>query len=168
MRCPGDCPQKPREWASWQIAQKFFIDPNFGGALIPNRRNVFDSTLDLTGIAFLTSPRNLAPVTSRLRFEAIDNLRIEWDMDYDPKGGRLDADNIFAGYSWGRTTVGVGHALLNAVDENGSAASIIQSQQIPALPLHRQTQRRRFQLCRQRRIRFCPRPVAIRRSAGHL
>jgi LPS-assembly protein len=126
----GDCPQKPREWASWQIAQKFFIDPNFGGALIPNRRNVFDSTLDLTGIAFLTSPRNLSPVTSRLRFEAIDNLRIEWDLDYDPKSGRMDADNVFAGYSWGRATAGVGHALLNAVDENGSAASIIQSQQI--------------------------------------
>jgi LPS-assembly protein len=126
----GDCPSKPREWASWQIAQKFFIDPNFGGALIPNRRNVFDSTLDLTGIAFLTSSRNFAPLTSRLRFEAIDNLRIEWDLDFDPKNGRLDSDNLFAGYSWGRTTVGVGHALLNAVDENGSAASTIQSQQL--------------------------------------
>jgi LPS-assembly protein len=126
----GGCPAKPREWASWQIAQKFFIDPNFGGALIPGRRNVFDSTLDLSGIAFLTSPRNLAPITSRMRFEAIDNLRVEWDLDYDPKGGRLDADNLFAGYSWGRTTVGVGHALLNAVDESGSAASIIQSQQL--------------------------------------
>ena len=126
----GDCPSKPREWASWQIAQKFFIDPNFGGALIPNRHNVFDSTLDLTGIAFLTSSRNFAPLTSRLRFEAIDNLRIEWDLDFDPKNGRLDSDNLFAGYSWGRTTVGVGHALLNAVDENGSAASTIQSQQL--------------------------------------
>ena len=126
----GECPSKPREWASWQIAQKFYIDPNFGGAIISNRRNVFDSTLDLTGIAFLTSARNLAPVTSRMRFEAVDNLRVEWDLDYDPKGGRLDADNIFAGYSWGRTTVGVGHALLNAVDENGSTASTIQSQQV--------------------------------------
>jgi LPS-assembly protein len=126
----GECPQKPREWASWQIAQKFFIDPNFGGALIPSRRNVFDSTLDLTGIAFLTSARSLSPVTSRMRFEGVGNLRIEWDLDYDPIGGRLDADNIFAGYSWGRTTLGVGHALLNAVDENGSAASTIQSQQL--------------------------------------
>ena len=129
-QAPGACSARPREWASWQIAQKLFIDPNFGGALIPNRRNVFDSTLDLTGIAFLTSPRNLAPLTSRLRFEAIDNLRIEWDMDYDPKGGRLDADNLFAGYSWGRTTVGLGHALLNAVDENAGAASTIKSQQL--------------------------------------
>ena len=130
---PGDCPDKqdkPREWASWQIAQKFFIDPNFGGALIPNRRNVFDSTLEMSGVAFLTSPRNLAPITSRLRFEAIDNLRVQWDLDYDPKAGLLGADNLYAGYSWGRTTVGVGHSMLNAVDESGGAASTIKSQQI--------------------------------------
>lgn len=130
VQASGECPARAREWASWQIAQKFFIDPNFGGALIPNRRNVFDATLDMSGVAFLTSPRNLAPITSRLRFEAIQNLRVQWDLDYDPKGGRLDADNIYAGYSWGRTTVGVGHALLNAVDENGSTASTIQSQQV--------------------------------------
>jgi LPS-assembly protein len=124
------CPAKPREWATWQIAQKFFIDPNFGGALIPDRRNVFDSTLDLSGIAFLTAPRNLSPIISRLRFEAIDNLRVEWDLDYDPRGGRLGADNLFAGYSWGRTTLGIGHSLLNAVDEKGGASSTIQSQQL--------------------------------------
>ncbi|HXR39738.1 MAG TPA: LPS assembly protein LptD [Terracidiphilus sp.] len=126
----GECPAKPREWASWQIAQKFYFDPNFGGALIPGRRNVFSSTLDLTGVAFLTGPRNFAPLISRLRFEAIDNLRVEWDLDFDPKNGRLDSDNIFAGYSWGNTTVGVGHAMLNAVDENNGTASTIQSQQV--------------------------------------
>jgi LPS-assembly protein len=126
----GQCPAKPREWASWQIAQKFFIDPNFGGALIANRRNVFGTTLDLSGVAFLTSPRNLSPLVSRVRFEAIDNLRIQWDMDYDPKAGRIGSDNLFAGYSWGRTTAGIGHSLLNAVDENGSTASITKSQLI--------------------------------------
>jgi len=125
-----NCAPPPREWASWQITQKFFIDPNFGGALIPNRRNIFDSTLDLTGVAFLTSPRNISPVVSRVRFEAIDRLRIEWDFDYDPKAGRVNSDNVFAGYSFGRTTVGLGHALLNAADESGSTASVIQSQQV--------------------------------------
>jgi LPS-assembly protein len=124
----GTCRPAPREWASWQIGQKFFIDPTFGGALISDRRNVFDTTLDLTGVAFLTSPRNIAPVVSRLRFEAIDHLRVEWDLDYDPKAGRIGANNLFASYSWGRTTVGVGHALLNAPDESGSTASVIQSQ----------------------------------------
>jgi LPS-assembly protein len=127
---PGECPARPREWASWQIAQNVFIDPNFGGALIPGRRNVFDSTLDMSAVAFLTSPRNLAPVTSRMRFEAIDNLRIQWDLDYDPKRGELTSDNLYAGYSWGRTTVGLGHALLNAVDESRGSASTIKSQQL--------------------------------------
>ena len=136
----GDCDAKPREWASWQIAQKYFVDSNFGGAIIPNRRNVFDSTLDLSGVAFLTAARGLSPVTSRLRFEAIENLRVEWDLDYDPHSGRLESNNLFAGYSWGKTTVGIGHAMLNAVDENGSAASTIQSQQVqPFLSFGKQT-----------------------------
>ncbi len=125
-----ECAARPREWASWQIAQKFYINANFGGALIPGRRNVFETTLDLTPAAFLTDPRNLSPVVSRMRFEAMDNLRIEWDLDYDPKAGRFGADNLYAGYSWGETTIGLGRALLNAVDEKGSAASIIQSQQL--------------------------------------
>jgi LPS-assembly protein len=121
---------KPREWASWQLAAKFFFDPNFGGAIIPDRRNVFDSTLDLTGVAFLTGSRNLSPIVSRMRFEAVPNLRIEWDLDFDPKAGRLQSNNLFAGYSWANTTVGLTHAMLNAVDENNGAASTIQSQQV--------------------------------------
>jgi LPS-assembly protein len=127
---PKACPPLAREWASWQIAQKFFIDPNFGGALLPNNRNVFDSTLDSSAIAFLTRPRNIAPITSRLRFEAIDNLRIQWDLDYDPKAGRLDADNLYAGYSWNNTTISIGHAMLNAVEESTGSASVIKSQQV--------------------------------------
>jgi LPS-assembly protein len=124
------CEPQTREWASWQIEQKFYIDPTFGGALIPNRRNIFDSTLDMTGVAFLTSPRNIAPIISRVRFEAIDKLRVEWDFDYDTIAGRVGADNIFAGYSIGRTTFGLGQALLNAADESGSSASLIQSHQL--------------------------------------
>ncbi len=129
---PKGCPPQvqQREWASWQIAQKYFLDPDFGGTLIPDRRNVFDSTLDLSSVAFLTSPRNLSPITSRLRFEAIDNLRIQWDLDYDPKAGRMGADNLYAGYSWDRTTVGIGHALLNAVDGDGSSVTLTKSQQV--------------------------------------
>jgi LPS-assembly protein len=133
------CPPQTREWASWQIAQKFFIDPNFGGAILQGKRNVFDSTLDMSAIAYLTSPRNMAPITSRLRFEAIDNLRIQWDLDYDPKAGRLDADNLYAGYSWNRATIGVGHALLNAVGETNGSSAVAKSQQLqPFLTIGKQ------------------------------
>jgi LPS-assembly protein len=135
-----DCPAKPREWASWQIAQDFYINPDFGSALISGRRNIFESTLELTGIAFLTAPRNVSPVVSRMRFEAIDNLRIEWDMDYDPKRGQMDANNLFAGYSWGRTTIGLGHSLLNAVDEQHGSATTLKTQQVqPFLEIGKRT-----------------------------
>ncbi|MGA8043722.1 MAG: LPS assembly protein LptD [Terracidiphilus sp.] len=134
VACPEDaakeCATSPREWASWRISQKYFLDPNFGGALIPNRRNVFDSTLDLSGVAFLTTARNFSPLVSRMRFEAIDRLRIGWDLDYDPNAGRIEADNVYSGYSWSNTTVGLGYAMLNAVDEQRGVASTIRSQQI--------------------------------------
>lgn len=132
LKAQYDCPAPAREWASWQIAQEFFIDPRFGDALIPGRRNIFDSALDLTAAAFLISPRNISPLISRLRFDAIDNLRIQWDLDYDPKRGQMDADNLFAGYSFGRTTIGIGHALLNAVDEDPETASPTLRSQIVA------------------------------------
>jgi LPS-assembly protein len=129
----GICPSAPREWATWEIAQEYFIDPNFGGALIPGRRNVFDATLDLMAPTFLTSARNIAPITSRIHFDAIDNLRIQWDLAYDTILGELAADNVFAGYSFGRTTLGIGHALLNAVADQVSAGvppATLKSQQV--------------------------------------
>jgi LPS-assembly protein len=124
-----ECPPEQREWASWQLAQKAFWDPYFGGAVFRGRRNVYETTLDLSAVAFLTRSRNLSPVISRMRFEAIPNLRVEWDLDYDSVRGLLSSDNLYAGYSAGRTTFGVGHALLNAVDENsGTADRILKSQ----------------------------------------
>lgn len=136
------CKSQPRQWISWQLAQKFFFDSTFGGAVIPDRRNVFDTTLDLSGVDFLSEPRNFSPIISRLRFEAIPRLRAEWDLDYDPKSRHLNADNLYAGYSWAHTTLGIGHSLLNAVDENGSTATAIKSQQIqPFLEIGKQTGR---------------------------
>ncbi len=124
---------QPREWASWQIAQKYFFEPSFGGALITGRRNIFDTTVNFTSTAFLTEPRSNSPIISRMRFEAINNLRIEWDFDYDPRGGHISASNMFGGYSWGRTTVGLGHSFLNAPDElspSGRLIPLAQNQQL--------------------------------------
>ena len=126
---PDPCTARAREWASWQIKQDFYINPTFGGALIRGRRNVFASSLDLSPIAFLTAPRNISPVVSRLRFNAVPNLRAEWDLDYDPRLGQFDSDNLYAGYTFGRTTVGITHSLLNAVDENtGTKSTTLKSQ----------------------------------------
>ena len=78
-----NCESNSREWITWTIAQKYFIDPRFGGAISPGQRNVLVTTLNLTGVAFLVFPRDISPVISRLRMSSTEHTDIEWDLDYD-------------------------------------------------------------------------------------
>jgi LPS-assembly protein len=115
---PGEavCHPGPRvlEILTWEIAQKYFLDPNFGGALIPGQQNVFTTTVDFTGIAFLTDARRLSPLISRLRFQPNRRAEAEWDIDYDFKKQRINASTIFLNYRFGSYTFGGGDAYLQA------------------------------------------------------
>jgi LPS-assembly protein len=101
-----------REIATWEIAQKYFLDPTFGGALVPGQGNVFTTTADLTGIAFLTEPRHLSPIISRLKVQTSDRTDTEWDLDYDFRLGRINASTFLANYHAGPFTIGGGDAFL--------------------------------------------------------
>ena len=73
-----------REWISWRVAQKYFFDTTFGGAVALNGpRSILQTTLDFSGIAFLTGPRNISPVTSQLRVRTSEKSDVEWDFDFD-------------------------------------------------------------------------------------
>jgi len=108
------CIQGPevREIVTWELAQKYFLDPTFGGALVPGQRNVFTTTEDLTGIAFLTEPRHLSPLVSRLRVATSNRTDTEWDFDYDFQLGRINASTLLMNYNIGPLTVGAGDAFL--------------------------------------------------------
>ena len=101
-----------REVATWELAQKYFLDPSFGGALVPGERNVFTTTEDLTGIAFITQPRHLSPLVSRLRVATSSHTDTEWDLDYDFQLGRMNASTLLVNYNFGPFTVGGGDAFL--------------------------------------------------------
>jgi len=101
---------------TWEIAQKYFANPTFGGALMPGVRNVFDSTVDLTGIAFITEPRIFSPIISRLRV-ASGNADFQWALDYDPVLHQVNASTIFAGYRWGNWYLNGGQTYLDAPGE---------------------------------------------------
>ncbi|MFB3916992.1 MAG: LPS-assembly protein LptD [Terriglobales bacterium] len=90
-----------REVISWELAQKYYFDPDFGGALVNGRRNVFTSTVDFTGIAFLTEPRRFAPVISRLRIYA-PRTAIQWYLDYDTKKGYISSSRAALTYRFWR------------------------------------------------------------------
>jgi LPS-assembly protein len=118
------CASGPREILSWEIGQKYFFDPTFGHALSPSERNVFASTADFTGIAFLNGPRRFAPLISRLRIQTAPRTNTEWDLDYDLKAGRINSSTALINFHYGPFTVGGGDAflrILNATTGNGSA-----------------------------------------------
>src|SRR5579884_1762076 len=102
------------DWLSWQLAQKYFFNNTFGGAVTTGTRNVLATTLDLTGIAFLTGPRTFSPITSRLRMRTSSATDLEWDLDYDPRLGRITASNVYAGYKFGDYNFNLGEFHLNA------------------------------------------------------
>jgi len=114
---PCNTGSQVREIVTWELAQKYFLGPTFGGALVPGQSNVFTSTVDLTGISFLTAPRHLSPLISRLRVETSARTDVEWDVDYDFVRGGLNASTVLANYRVGPLTVGGGDAYLQVPGE---------------------------------------------------
>lgn len=111
------------EIVTWELAQKYFLDPTFGGALLAGQRNVFSTTIDLTGIAFVTEPRHLSPLVSRLRVETSERTDAEWDLDYDFQSNTTNASTLLANYHIGQVTVGGGDAFLQIPVQTPSAPS---------------------------------------------
>lgn len=105
-----------RQLLSWELKQTYFLDTNFGNALIGGARNVFTTTADFTGIAFLTEPRRLSPLVSRLRVRTSAHSDAEWDLDYDFKHSRMNASTILLNYYVGPFTIGGGDAYLRTFD----------------------------------------------------
>jgi LPS-assembly protein len=84
-----------REWISWRVSQKYFFDPAFGGAVMNGPRSILDTTLAFSGIAFLTQPRNISPLLSRLRVRTSEKTDVEWDFDYDTGEKKFTSSNIY-------------------------------------------------------------------------
>lgn len=103
-----------REWVSWRVAQKTFFNQTFGNAVVAGRRNIFSTTLDFAGVAFLTEPRQISPVISRLRVRTSDTLDIEWDADLDTGAKKFTANNVLLDLHRGNRFAGVSYARLNA------------------------------------------------------
>jgi len=106
-----------RDLITWEVAQKYYMNKTFGGALVPGQTNVFDSTVDFTGIAFLTQPRNFSPVISRLRIQDA-SADFSWALDYDPVLHQVNASTFFAGYRWGNWYLNAGQSYLNVPPPN--------------------------------------------------
>jgi LPS-assembly protein len=111
-------PTPQQEWFSWRLTQKYFFDGTFGGAVITNRRNIFDTTLQLSGIAFLTEARNISPLISRMRLRTSSHTDLEWDFDYDTGATKFNSQNVLMDAHEGNMFGGFSFARLNAPGRN--------------------------------------------------
>jgi LPS-assembly protein len=125
-----------REWISWRLAQKRFFDPTFGGAIQDGRRNIFTTTLDFSGIAFLTEPRDVSPLISRMRVRLSDKMDFEWNADLDTGAKKVTSNNFLANVHEGDSFAGLSYARLNAPGRaysDGIPSSVSNSRQIRLL-----------------------------------
>jgi LPS-assembly protein len=77
----------------------------------------------LTGIAFVTEPRHLSPLVSRLRVETSERTDAEWDLDYDFQHNTTNASTLLANYHIGQVTIGGGDAFLQIPVQTPTASS---------------------------------------------
>jgi LPS-assembly protein len=96
------------ELLTWEVFQKYFFDPTFGGAVVPGRRNVTLSALELTGYSFLDGARHYSPVVSILRGAPRGGIGFTWETDYDPSLHRLVNSMFLADMRIKRYFVSVG------------------------------------------------------------
>ncbi len=107
------CGGGTRDWISWRVAQKYYFEPDFDRAITRGTPNPLETTLDFTGIDFLTEDRHNSPVISRLRMRTTTASDLEWDLDYDAKVGKITSSNIFAAYQHGFYRLQFGDSYVN-------------------------------------------------------
>jgi len=76
--------EEVREILTWELFQKRYIDPTFGGAVVPGQRNVLQSSIELTGYSFLDGRRSYSPIVSIVRGSPRNGIGFTWESDYDP------------------------------------------------------------------------------------
>jgi LPS-assembly protein len=79
------------ELITWDLKQKYFFDPNFGGALVPGVRNVFQTLDSLTPFAFEDEPNHFSPIISDIRVTPGGAYDAQFRVDYDPVHNHITA-----------------------------------------------------------------------------
>ncbi len=100
------------EVLTWQLFQRRYFDPTFGGALVPGARNVFLSTIEVSAFPFLDTARTTSPVVSLLRTSPKPGIGFQWQADYDPGHGGLTDSGFDADVRFNKYFFSAGHNIV--------------------------------------------------------
>jgi LPS-assembly protein len=103
-----------REIFSWRVAQRYFFDPTFGGAIVPGRRNAITPILDVSGFAFEDGYRRFSPIISRMRFSTSASTSTDVQVDYDTRDHLFRSAGVTGNASRGYFVGGVSYFFTKA------------------------------------------------------
>ncbi len=112
-----------QEAVSWQLWQRRYFDPDFGGAVIEGRRNIVASAVQMTPFAFLDRPRHYSPLVSVFRMSPRPGFGMEWRTDYDPLRSKIVNGGLTADVRHGIYFVSLGHNHVRSVPVDPSESN---------------------------------------------
>jgi len=83
---------QPVEFLSWNVVQKHYFDPTFGGAIFDGQRNVLQALNSITPFAFASGPRNSSPIVSDFKVTPGGKYDAEQIIEYDPQLNKIVAE----------------------------------------------------------------------------
>lgn len=101
----GAQPGQSRELASWTLLQTYYMDPTFGGALIPGERNVFLTTEMLSPFDVEALPVRFSPLSSVVRVSPFSGFDGDWRLDYDSHQHQVSASAFSGNFHFGHEFV---------------------------------------------------------------
>jgi LPS-assembly protein len=75
------------EFLTIRVAQKYFFDRNFGGALVPGRRNQFYPLDTLSGFTYGGRARSFSPLNLAVYYRPLSSVFADLRMDIGPESG---------------------------------------------------------------------------------
>jgi LPS-assembly protein len=85
-----DSPPRAYEFLTVKVAQKYFFDRNFGGALVEGQRNQFYPIDTLSGYTFGGRARSFSPVNVAIRYRPLSVMYGDLRMDLSAEDGVRD------------------------------------------------------------------------------
>ncbi|HEU4766461.1 MAG TPA: LPS assembly protein LptD, partial [Pyrinomonadaceae bacterium] len=113
---------QPYEALTITLRGKYFFDPFFGGAFIPNRRNQFYPINTLSGFVYGGVARRFSPVNVETRYRPRRDLFVDVRTDLDTHGGGVRAMSTTFGLSRPLVQIFQSFYYTRAIELDGSLA----------------------------------------------
>ena len=111
-----NAPMQPYEFLTVKVAQKYFFDRDFGGALTPGRRNQFYPINTLSGFTFGGRARSFSPAHVAVRYRPLASVFADLRMDIGSDDEALRNMTVSAGVSNDKVTLSASYYLSRRID----------------------------------------------------